>query len=63
VNGVPVFVNPTIIPNQMAHEDLEQKDYTIDGVNGFDFLQQSDQWMDVDEEAEDSKVKTKNDDY
>ena len=47
----------------MAHEDLEQKDYTIDGVNGFDFLQQSDQWMDVDEEAEDSKVKTKNDDY
>ena len=37
--GVPVFVVPTLLVNTEAHSDLQQRDITIDGVNGFDYVQ------------------------
>jgi hypothetical protein len=37
--GVPVFVQPTLLKNEAANVDLEQRDYLIDGVNGFSFAQ------------------------
>jgi len=41
-----VFVNPTLLKNKVGHDDLSQRDYLIDGVNGFDFVQQKSQWVD-----------------
>lgn len=37
--GVPVFVNPVLIPNEAGDEFLGQNDIVIDGVNGYDFVQ------------------------
>jgi len=37
--GVPVYVKPTLEPNAMAEADIGQRDYVIDGVNGFDLVQ------------------------
>lgn len=37
--GVPVFVDPMIQKNNMAEEDIGQRDYIIDGLNGIDFVQ------------------------
>lgn len=37
--GVPVFVNPTLMSNECPDCDLKQKDYIIDGINGIDFVQ------------------------
>ena len=37
-HGVPVFVVPTLLMNTEARTDLLQRDITIDGVNGFDFV-------------------------
>lgn len=37
--GVPVFVEPTLMVNEMADIDLKQKDYILDGINGIDFVQ------------------------
>jgi hypothetical protein len=37
--GVPVYVNPTLIENTSADIDLAQRNYVIGGVNGFDFIQ------------------------
>jgi len=36
---VPVFINPVLRPNEVATVDLRQRDYVLDGVDGFDFLQ------------------------
>jgi len=33
--GVPVYVNPTLIPNDMAEADMGQRNYVIDGMDGF----------------------------
>jgi len=45
--GVPVFVQPTLMDNVMGRTDLSQRDYTIDGVNGFDFVQTESQGVPV----------------
>jgi hypothetical protein len=37
--GVPVFVEPTLMVNECPTCDLKQKDYIIDGINGIDFVQ------------------------
>ena len=42
IEGVPVLVNPTLIPNDAADMDLRQRDYIIDGINGFNFVQLED---------------------
>jgi hypothetical protein len=39
VNGVPVLVNPKLLPNQAANLDLRLRDVIIDGVNGYDYVQ------------------------
>jgi hypothetical protein len=39
MEGVPVYVNPTLIKNDAANEDLGQRGIIIDGVDGFDYLQ------------------------
>jgi len=36
---VPVLINPVLRPNEVATVDLRQRDYILDGVDGFDFLQ------------------------
>jgi len=43
--GVPVLVDPVLIKNQMADVDLDQRDFTIDGINGIDFVQTKDENM------------------
>jgi hypothetical protein len=45
--GVPVLVKPTLLENQTAKSDLLQRDYVIDGVDGFDFTQLSDEVEDT----------------
>lgn len=37
--GVPVFVDPVLVRNDMADADLQQRDYIIDGLNGISFAQ------------------------
>jgi hypothetical protein len=37
--GVPVFVEPTLLKNEMTDADLMQRDYILDGINGIDFVQ------------------------
>lgn len=37
--GVPVLVQPTLMENDAAHEDLKQRNIMMDGVNGYDFVQ------------------------
>jgi len=37
--GVPVYVNPTLLPNEAITTDLHQRDYIIEGINGIDFVQ------------------------
>lgn len=38
--GVPVYVNPTLLENEVADVDLNQRDYIVgDGMNGIDFVQ------------------------
>lgn len=37
--GVPVFVRPTLLSNEAVDVDLHQRNYVIEGVDGFDFLQ------------------------
>ena len=34
-----MYVNPVLIPNEAANEDLYQRDIVIDGVNGFNYVQ------------------------
>lgn len=41
--GVPVLVNPKLLPNLAADMDLRQRDYIMDGVNGYDFVQLDDE--------------------
>ena len=41
--GVPVYVQPTLVPNEVKDADLLQRNYIIDGVNGIDFTQISDE--------------------
>ena len=36
--GIPVFVVPTLLVNTEAHSDLKQRDITIDGINGYDYV-------------------------
>lgn len=48
--GVPVLVRPKLLPNECADCDLRQRDYIIDGVNGYDLVQLND------DEPEDSMV-------
>lgn len=38
---MPVLVNPTLMVNTQGEVDLAQKNIIIDGVDGFDFVQQS----------------------
>jgi len=33
------LINPVLRPNEVATVDLRQRDYILDGVDGFDFLQ------------------------
>jgi len=33
------LVNPILLPNEAAEIDLRQRDYVIDSVNGYDFVQ------------------------
>jgi len=40
--GVPVLVNPVLMKNEMADVDLGQRDIIIEGVNGFDYVQEND---------------------
>jgi len=40
--GVPVLVRPKLLPNEAAEMDLRQRDYIMDGVNGYDFVQLND---------------------
>jgi hypothetical protein len=40
--GVPVLVQPTLLKNDVADADLEQRNYVIDGINGIDFTQLGD---------------------
>merc|ERR1719263_939369 len=42
IEGVPVFVNPKLLPNTAENMDLRQRDYVIDGVNGYEFVQLED---------------------
>ena len=42
-------MNPKLIPNDMATADIGQRDFIIDGVNGFDLVQ-------LDDEVEESVV-------
>ena len=37
------MVNPTLLPNDAAEADLGQRNYIIDGINGFDFVQLNDE--------------------
>lgn len=37
--GVPVFVNPILMSNTAGSDDLLQRNFVVDGVNGFDFVQ------------------------
>lgn len=37
--GVPVFVDPTLVRNDMGDADLQQREYIIDGVSGISFAQ------------------------
>lgn len=39
VNGVPVLVNPKLLPNEAANVDLRLRDVIIDGVDGYDYVQ------------------------
>jgi len=41
--GVPVFVDPSLINNDMSDADMQQRDYIIDGVNGIDLVQTEDE--------------------
>jgi hypothetical protein len=41
--GVPVFVDPVLIKNEMTDADLSQRDYIIDGINGIAFTQVKDE--------------------
>ena len=41
--GVPVLVRPKLLPNEAADIDLRQRDYIMDGVNGYDFVKLSDE--------------------
>jgi hypothetical protein len=36
--GVPVFVNPVLIPNEAADVDLGMRNWVMDGVNGYDLV-------------------------
>jgi hypothetical protein len=36
--GVPVYVNPVLLPNKMAEADLGLRNFIIEGVNGFDLV-------------------------
>lgn len=44
---MPVLVNPVLRPNEVATVDLKQRDYVIDGVNGFDFVQTGEEGVPV----------------
>ena len=37
--GVPVLIEPKLMPNEVSDVDLSQRDYIIDGINGIDFVQ------------------------
>lgn len=39
VNGVPVLVQPKLLPNEAANIDLRLRDQILDGVNGYDYVQ------------------------
>ena len=45
--GVPVLVKPTLLRNEVVDADLSQRNYVIDGVNGFDFVQTNDEMDDT----------------
>jgi hypothetical protein len=37
--GVPVYVDPVIMKNNLGESDLQQREYIIDGISGIDFVQ------------------------
>lgn len=41
--GVPVLVQPKLLPNEAADIDLRQRDIIIDGVDGYAFVQLKDE--------------------
>ena len=45
--GVPVTVNPTLMPNEMKDADLGQRNWVIEGVNGYDLVQTKEQGVPV----------------
>ena len=42
-----MLVQPTLLKNQMADHDLDQRNFIIEGVNGFDFVQEDEESGDV----------------
>ena len=36
--GVPVLVQPNLMKNTLAESDMDQRNYIIDGINGYDFV-------------------------
>ena len=36
--GVPVLINPVLLPNEMANADLGQRNYIIGGVDGYNLV-------------------------
>jgi hypothetical protein len=44
---VPVLVQPTLLKNTMSDVDLFQRNFIIEGVNGFDFVQEDEDKGDV----------------
>jgi len=44
---VPVFVQPTLMVNEVADVDLKQRDFIIDGMNGIDFVQTKEEGVPV----------------
>lgn len=55
-----MLVQPNLLKNQMADVDLYQRNYIIEGVNGFDFVQENEDKGDVVLQMRDGAVKVSN---
>ena len=36
--GVPVLVQPNLMKNTVGDSDLDQRNYIVEGINGYDFV-------------------------
>ena len=55
-----MLVQPNLLKNQMSDVDLYQRNYIIEGVNGFDFVQENEDKGDVVLQMRDGPVKVSN---